>query len=211
MPEHSFPSPFTCTPNHLSKHEIQLLSNMYPTHHIQIQNLFTLLHSDREAFFSHVSLNLHILEPTRSCFFPPTHSDLLRISPNVAWTIMGTHHLAGHYTSRDQVQSKVWNRLDRAMKPPGIKMTVRNVVIGRGDSPWCAVEMVGKGSGINGFNFENCHAWCCRFDEHGMIVEVRSYLDSAMVRDALVLLDRFGEEYEANKRAEVPDFKESTC
>ncbi|KXT17695.1 hypothetical protein AC579_9015 [Pseudocercospora musae] len=186
MPEHSFPSPFTCTPNHLSKHEIQLLSNMYPTHHIQIQNLFTLLHSDREAFFSHVS-------------------------PNVAWTIMGTHHLAGHYTSRDQVQSKVWNRLDRAMKPPGIKMTVRNVVIGRGDSPWCAVEMVGKGSGINGFNFENCHAWCCRFDEHGMIVEVRSYLDSAMVRDALVLLDRFGEEYEANKRAEVPDFKESTC
>ena len=33
--------------------------------------------------------------------------------------------------------------------------------------------------------FDNTYAWCVRFDESGQIVEVRAYLDSQMVKQAI--------------------------
>ena len=49
-----------------------------------------------------------------------------------------------------------------------------------------------------GLVFDNCYAWCCRFDERSMIVEVRAYLDSWLVRQAIV------ENEAPSRRAEVP-------
>lgn len=36
-----------------------------------------------------------------------------------------------------------------------------------------------------GMKFDNTYAWCMRFDESGTIVEVRAYLDSWMVKQAI--------------------------
>ena len=36
-----------------------------------------------------------------------------------------------------------------------------------------------------GLKFDNTYAWCMRFDENGIIVEVRAYLDSWMVKQAI--------------------------
>ena len=36
-----------------------------------------------------------------------------------------------------------------------------------------------------GMNFENTYAWCCRFDQGGKVVQVRAYLDSWMVKQAI--------------------------
>ena len=36
-----------------------------------------------------------------------------------------------------------------------------------------------------GFKFDNTYAWCMRFDESGQVVEVRAYLDSQMVKQAI--------------------------
>ena len=36
-----------------------------------------------------------------------------------------------------------------------------------------------------GMKFDNTYAWVMRFDESGMVVEVRAYLDSWMVKQAI--------------------------
>ena len=33
--------------------------------------------------------------------------------------------------------------------------------------------------------FDNTYAWCIRFDESGIVVEVHAYLDSQMVKQAI--------------------------
>jgi len=38
---------------------------------------------------------------------------------------------------------------------------------------------------MTGLKFDNTYAWCIRFDEAGMIVQVRAYLDSWMVKQAI--------------------------
>lgn len=63
---------------------------------------------------------------------------------------MGTHHCAGRYNSLADVHAKVINRLNKAMKPPGIAFAVRNVIGGGENEPWCTVELVARGNGING-------------------------------------------------------------
>jgi ketosteroid isomerase-like protein len=107
------------------------------------------------------------------------------------------------------------------MKEPGIRLMVRNV-FGGGDQAWATVELVAVAeckSGTTvisissrnplqvtdtfrlGLKFDNTYAWCMRFDEDGMIVEVRAYLDSWMVKQAI-------EENEVpSRRADVPSFE----
>ena len=52
-----------------------------------------------------------------------------------------------------------------------------------------------------GLKFDNTYAWCMRFDKDGIIVEVRAYLDSWMVKQAI-------EENEApSRRAALPTFE----
>ncbi|GIZ37949.1 hypothetical protein CKM354_000137700 [Cercospora kikuchii] len=108
-----------------------------------------------------------------------------RVAHDVDWTVMGTHPLAGRYNSLSDLQAATFARLGKIMKEPGIRLKPRNV-IGGGEQEWCTVELVVNGVCENGLAFDNCYAWCCRFDESGVIVEVRAYLDSWLVREAIV-------------------------
>ena len=107
------------------------------------------------------------------------------VSPNVDWTVMGTHPCAGHYKSLKDFQQATFARLGAIMKEPGIRLFIRNVIGGGREEDWATVEMVADAECKNGFNFENTYAWCCRFDENGTIVQIRAYLDSWMVKQAI--------------------------
>ncbi len=72
-----------------------------------------------------------------------------RVSPNVDWTVMGTHPLAGRYTTREDFSNQTFGRLAKIMKEPGIKLMVRNV-IGGGEQAWAVVELVAKAECKNG-------------------------------------------------------------
>lgn len=98
---------------------------------------------------------------------------------------MGTHPCAGHYTNLKSFQEATFARLGAIMKEPGIRLAVRNVIGGGEGSDWATVELVAIAECKNGFEFDNTYAWCCRFDEQGTIVQVRAYLDSWMVREAI--------------------------
>jgi hypothetical protein len=120
------------------------------------------------------------------------------VSPTVDWTVMGlslsllllrkptltssgTHPCAGRYNSLVAFNEGTNKRLGAIMKEPGIKLLVRNIIT---NGEWVVVEMVSKAECKNGLNFDNTYAWVCRFEE-GIIVQVRAYLDSAIVKQAI--------------------------
>jgi len=71
------------------------------------------------------------------------------------------------------------------MAAPGICLKIRNVIGGSPQQPWSTVELLADATCKNGFDFDNTYAWCVRFDEHHKVVQVRAYLDSAMVKQAI--------------------------
>ena len=125
-----------------------------------------------------------------------------RVSPNVDWTVMGTHPCAGRYTTLQDLQQSTLARLGKIMKDPGLKLIVRNV-IGGGDQEWATVELVAKAECLNGFKFDSTYAWCVRFDESGQVVQVGAYLDSWMVKEAI---EENEEGQPESRRAPVPEF-----
>ena len=79
-----------------------------------------------------------------------------KVSPQVDWTVMGTHPCAGRYTTLEDFQKGTLARLAKIMKDPGLKLRVRNV-IGGGDQEWATVELVANAECLNG---ESNHFLC---------------------------------------------------
>src|SRR5918997_2718190 len=99
------------------------------------------------------------------------------VADDVEWTVMGTHPLAGTYHTKDDFISHTFARLDQILKE-GVLLRVTNILV-EGDS--AAVEMESLSTALNGKPFDNRYCWIVHFSE-GTIVEVRAYLDSALVQ-----------------------------
>lgn len=102
------------------------------------------------------------------------------VATNVQWTVMGTHPLAGTYHDRDTFIQKTFRRLDNVLKD-GVRLRVTNIIIAH---DMAVVELEALSTALNGIPFMNRYCWICRFDQ-GTIVEVRAYLDSALVQKLL--------------------------
>ena len=99
------------------------------------------------------------------------------VADEVNWTVMGTHPLAGTYHTKSDLLSHTFARLDKILKE-GVVLRVTNLLVD-GDS--AAVEMESLSTALNGKPFDNTYCWIVRFS-NGTIVEIRAYLDSALVR-----------------------------
>ena len=99
------------------------------------------------------------------------------VADDVKWTVMGTHPLAGTYHTKDDFISHTFARLDKILKE-GVLLRVTNILV-EGDS--AAVEMESLSTALDGKPFDNRYCWIVTFSE-GNIVEVRAYLDSALVQ-----------------------------
>ena len=97
---------------------------------------------------------------------------------DVDWTVMGTHPLAGHYLSKRAFQDATFAKLGKVL-PMGAQLRVTNALV-TGDT--AAVELVSDATARNGMRFDNHYCWVVRFAAD-RIVEVRAYLDSAMVAE----------------------------
>jgi ketosteroid isomerase-like protein len=98
------------------------------------------------------------------------------VAPNVDWTVMGTHPLAGHYQSKHAFTAGTFEKLAKVL-PHGAQLSVEHVLV-CGDK--AAVELRSNATAKNGLRFDNRYCWMVTFSA-GVIVEVRAYLDSAMV------------------------------
>jgi ketosteroid isomerase-like protein len=100
------------------------------------------------------------------------------VSDDVDWIVEGTHPLAGHYTSKESFIVGTFAKLSKVL-PHGAQLRVEHVVAS-GD--WAAVELHSLATAHNGLRFDNRYCWVCRF-AGSQIVQVRAYLDSALVAE----------------------------
>ena len=99
------------------------------------------------------------------------------VADDVDWIVEGTHPLAGHYHSKAEFQQHTFAKLAKVL-PDGVKLHVTNLITS-GD--WAVVELQSMATAKNGLRFDNRYCWVVRF-ANGKIVEVRAYLDSALVQ-----------------------------
>jgi uncharacterized protein len=99
------------------------------------------------------------------------------VADDISWTVMGTHPLAGTYHTKADFLAHTFARLDKILKE-GVVLRVTNILVD-GDS--AAAEMESLSTALNGKPFDNRYCWIVRFSD-GTIVEVRAYLDSALVQ-----------------------------
>jgi ketosteroid isomerase-like protein len=102
------------------------------------------------------------------------------VADDVQWTVMGTHPLAGEYRSKERFRSSTFARLDKVLRE-GVLLRVTNVIL---DGDRAVVELEALSTALNGKPFANRYCWVCRFNDQ-VIVEVRAYLDSALVARTL--------------------------
>jgi ketosteroid isomerase-like protein len=103
------------------------------------------------------------------------------VAEEVAWTVMGTHPLAGTYHSKTEFREATMKRLSSLMK--GDKLTLHTEQIWL-DGDTAIVELSARAVSKKGTAFNNRYCWVCRF-ELNQIVEVRAYLDSALVKQVI--------------------------
>jgi ketosteroid isomerase-like protein len=99
------------------------------------------------------------------------------VADDVDWMVEGTHPLAGHYHSKAEFRAHTFDKLHKVL-PGGAELHVTHLVTS-GD--WAVVELQSMATAKNGLRFDNRYCWVVRF-AGGKIVEVRAYLDSALVQ-----------------------------
>jgi len=105
------------------------------------------------------------------------HKFFESVADNVVWTVMGTHPLAGVYKSKDDFILNTFQRLNKLLED-GVILEVNNIVV---QNEIAVVEMISHSMALNNKPFNNTYCWVCRF-ENSLIVEVRAYVDSALVQ-----------------------------
>ena len=98
------------------------------------------------------------------------------VADDVDWIVEGTHPLAGHYHTKADFLAHTFDKLAKVL-PKGAELHVEHVLI---SDDWAVVELHSEATAKNGLSFDNQYCWVCRFAD-GRIVEVRAYLDSALV------------------------------
>lgn len=100
----------------------------------------------------------------------------MHVADNVDWIVEGTHPLAGHYHSKADFLTHTFERLNKVL-PQGTELYVEHALV---SDNWAVVELHSRATAKNGLKFDNRYCWVCRFEDD-KIVEVRAYLDSALV------------------------------
>lgn len=102
------------------------------------------------------------------------------VADDVHWTVLGTHPLADLYTSKHEFQEATFARLGKLFDSR-LKLFTRQVLV---DEDRAAVELFIRATTKRGVQFNNDYCWICQFQGE-QIVEVRAYLDSALVAKAI--------------------------
>jgi len=63
-------------------------------------------------------------------------------------------------------------------------LKIKNIIGGGESEEWCTVEMENEGKCKNGMDYNQRYSWNVRW-EGNVIVEVRAYVDTALVRDVI--------------------------
>ena len=160
--------------------------NVPPISAARIENYTKIHNPNRNSLLSPVLLQAIITmvsaEYVKSIFAALANGDaptfFNNVADNVSWRVTGTDNpLSGQYNSKSEFVSKTFQRLGALMQGR-MRLEVVNVLV---DGDTAAVELKADATAKNGSEFANEYCWVCRF-ENNKIVQVRAYLDSALVK-----------------------------
>lgn len=103
-----------------------------------------------------------------------------QVADDVSWTVEGTHPLAGAFTSKAEFVRATFDRLAPLMRDR-VRLELRGLLV---DGDTVVAELQASSTTLEGAPYDNRLCWVCRFAGTAVtdpIVEVRAYLDSAMV------------------------------
>ncbi|WP_423252375.1 nuclear transport factor 2 family protein [Vibrio vulnificus] len=103
------------------------------------------------------------------------------VSDDVKWEVTGSHPLAGVYNTKQSFLDGTIARLNEVLES---KLTLR-VLNCFTDGKEAAVELVADSYTKTQVHFNNRYCWVCQF-ENEKIINVRAYLDSALVSSVLL-------------------------
>jgi len=110
------------------------------------------------------------------------------VADDVSTTITGTDNpISGYYSSKKEWLTNSIERIASYMATP-MTRTVTNVLVS-GD--WTMVEYTAKAMTKSGREYSQEFCWLCRF-EGDMIVEIRIYMDSALVKNLFEVEEKKG-------------------
>ncbi|KAF2813439.1 uncharacterized protein BDZ99DRAFT_568642 [Mytilinidion resinicola] len=101
------------------------------------------------------------------------------VSPDFEWSVMGSSIVSGTFRGIEEFKANSMDRITRAMKGP-VRPRVVNIA-GGGVQEWVAIESEFEGEFKNGRPYNQCYAWFLRFDRQGKVVQVKAYLDTALI------------------------------
>ena len=121
---------------------------------------------------------------------PPLGSDqfFAHVRDNVTYTVTGKSFLSGVWTTKSSYRAATWAKIGKLVKPPGIKLEItkgeEGIIIGQ--HGWATADLYTVDTyTISGVRYDQSYAWHMRFDESGMIVEVKVWLDTLTLENVL--------------------------
>ncbi|KAJ3542792.1 hypothetical protein NM208_g400 [Fusarium decemcellulare] len=103
-----------------------------------------------------------------------------RVADNVEWTVMGSSPGCGHYTNLKDLRANTIEKLMKFLQgPPQIKMV--NVFFGGEHYEWTTMELEARGVLKSGEEYHNHYALVIKWNEEGKVIQVRDYLDTALI------------------------------
>ncbi|KAH8427144.1 uncharacterized protein LDX57_004861 [Aspergillus melleus] len=128
--------------------------------------------------------NLEAFPEGHECFFS-------RTIERCSWTITGQHPFSGHWTSTQSFLQAVWWPNTNLMASPGPTFILpeghESVIYN--DQGEAAVELRTIRTVVkqHGREYNQHYSWHCRFNEDGLLVSVKIFLDSIHAKEVLLI------------------------
>ncbi|KAI4098397.1 MAG: hypothetical protein LQ339_006452 [Xanthoria mediterranea] len=124
---------------------------------------------------------------------PATDAFFTHMRDDVAFTVTGQSFLSGHWDSKASYRAATFEKLGALIAAPGIKLRIAEgaagVIVGQGGEGgggWAAVDLETVDTFTKGgVRYEQRYVWLVRFDEMGLMKEVRTWLDTLTLERVL--------------------------
>ena len=168
--------------------------------HMLLPKIFLLLCSIASclaALSPRFSSNNHTMPyPTRSQIYsllsllsqPASDQFFAHVLDDVKWTVTGKSFLSGVWTTKASYRAATWAKIGALLKPPGIKLRItegeEGIIVGQ--KGWATADLYTVDTYTNeGVRYDQAYAWHMRFDESGLIAEVKVWLDTLTLERVL--------------------------
>ena len=108
------------------------------------------------------------------------------VEDKVDWWIVGHTKMSGQYNSKQDFLDATLAILNGKMLDGPLTFRLLNVVGGGADDEWATVEMEAIDAKCrNGMPYAMRYCWNVRFGGNGMIQQVRAYIDTQLLAEAM--------------------------